>query len=72
MTPTPNPATLTAVEPTLKQQLRAYEEALIRAALARNQGNVSATARDLGVKLRGLHYTMARLGIDPAAYRPRA
>ncbi len=37
---------------------------MIRAALDRSAGNVSETARTLGLTRRGLYLKMRRLGID--------
>ena len=43
------------------------EREMIRAALERSAGNVSETARTLGVTRRGLYLKMRRLGLDASA-----
>jgi DNA-binding NtrC family response regulator len=46
------------------------EKALIRAALERAQGNVTAVARDMGISPRAVHQKLRRHGIDPRRFRP--
>ncbi|HEU5196772.1 MAG TPA: PEP-CTERM-box response regulator transcription factor [Methylomirabilota bacterium] len=52
-----------------KEAKQAAERDLITAALIRNGGNVSQSARDLGLSRPVLHEIMTRLGIDPQRYR---
>ncbi len=46
--------------------LEEVEESLIRAALERRDGNVTAAARDLGITRQTLRYRMSKYGIDRA------
>jgi transcriptional regulator with GAF, ATPase, and Fis domain len=48
---------------TLREQIAALEDAAIRAALARADGNRTRAARELGLSRLGLRQKMARLGI---------
>jgi two-component system NtrC family response regulator len=52
-----------------KEAKVAAERELVTSALIRNAGNVSRTARDLGLSRPVLHEIMARLGVDPQRYR---
>jgi Nif-specific regulatory protein len=40
-----------------------YEKELIAEALKRNNGNMSAAARDLGISARVIHYKIKQLGL---------
>ncbi len=57
---------------TLEQAVAAFERAFIRRALDQADGNVSATARALGVPLSTLKHRMARLDMRVAAKKLRA
>ncbi len=48
--------------------VNSYERELIVEALKRNNGNMSAAARDLGLSPRVIHYKIGRLGITPEWY----
>ena len=47
----------------LKTVIDAYEAEILRQALARNEGNQSQTARDLGLSRRGLIDKLIRHGL---------
>ncbi len=47
----------------------AFESELITAALKRNRGNVSASARELGTTIRKLNYRIQQLQIEPQLHR---
>ncbi len=47
----------------------AFENELITESLKRNQGNVSASARELRITLRKLNYKIQQLKIEPTQYR---
>ncbi len=47
----------------------AFETELITESLKRNQGNVSASARELRITLRKLNYKIQQLKIEPTQYR---
>jgi Nif-specific regulatory protein len=40
-----------------------YEKELIAEALKRNNGNMSAAARELGISARVIHYKIKQLGL---------
>ncbi|MDD3885714.1 MAG: sigma 54-interacting transcriptional regulator [Victivallaceae bacterium] len=48
--------------------LDSYSRELIVESLKRNNGNMSAAARDLGISPRVIHYQIGKLGITPAWY----
>lgn len=48
--------------------LSSYERELIVEALKRNNGNMSAAGRELGVSPRMMHYRISKLGITPSWY----
>jgi len=50
----------------LAAAIEAVERELITVTLARTSGNISETARNLGLTRRGLYLKMARLGLDAA------
>ncbi|MGB5669895.1 MAG: helix-turn-helix domain-containing protein, partial [Sedimenticolaceae bacterium] len=45
------------------------ETQLLRDALLRRGGNVSAVAREVGITARAVHQKLKAYGIDPAPYR---
>ena len=47
---------------------RAEQEHIVRV-LARNGGQVSATAEELGLSRQGLYKKMKRLGVDPSRFQ---
>ncbi len=49
----------------LSTLLNSYERELIVESLKRNDGNMSAAARDLNISPRVIHYKISRLGITP-------
>jgi two-component system nitrogen regulation response regulator NtrX len=49
----------------LSQQVQEFERRIISAALARNQGNIAAAARELGLDRANLHRKIKRLGLNP-------
>jgi DNA-binding NtrC family response regulator len=49
---------------TLASVVDDIERELIREMLSRHRGNVSETARSLGLTRRGLYLKMARLGLE--------
>ncbi|MCL6625999.1 sigma-54 interaction domain-containing protein [Alicyclobacillus shizuokensis] len=53
----------------LKAQMEAAQRQVFEQALVRNQGNVSATARELGLSRQNLQYWLRKLGITPGRYR---
>lgn len=53
-----------------KQAAADMEKALIRAALARLRGNVTAVARDMGISPRAVHQKLRKHAIDPRQFRP--
>src|SRR5262249_11921740 len=53
--------------PNLASAVEAVERDLIQAALDRAGGNISETARSLGLTRRGLYLKIRRLGLDSAA-----
>ncbi len=56
------------VEVDFKTQVDSFERELIVSALKRNQGNMSAAARELKLSPRVIHYQINRLGIKPEWY----
>jgi two-component system response regulator HupR/HoxA len=54
----------------LRQQVDALETRLLQDALARHDGNLSRTAKELGLSRLGLRQKLTRLGLEPAP-RPR-
>ena len=54
---------------TLAERLAAIEAALLREALAAEQGRMGAVAARLGLPRKTLYDKLARHGIDPSAYR---
>ena len=48
--------------------LASYERELIVESLKRNNGNMSAAGRELGVSPRMMHYRVTKLGITPSWY----
>ncbi len=54
---------------TLHQILKDYEKQVIEETLARNGGNISRAARELGILRQNLQYRMRRLGIRAEAVR---
>ena len=52
---------------TLAAAVEKLEREMIDAALQRSGGNISATARALGLTRRGLYLKMQRLNIQPVA-----
>ncbi len=52
----------------LDVMVASYERELIVEALKRNNGNMSAVGRELGVSPRMMHYRVTKLGITPAWY----
>jgi DNA-binding NtrC family response regulator len=52
---------------TLAAAVEKLEREMIDAALQRSGGNISATARTLGLTRRGLYLKMQRLSIQPVA-----
>ena len=46
-----------------------FERRLIREALRKSRGNVAAAARELGLTVRILHYTIRKLGVVPQEFR---
>lgn len=56
---------------TLNERLEAYERRLILEALAATDGDVTRAVARLGLPRKTFYYRAARLGIDPAASRPR-
>ena len=65
-TPRADPSGLTArsVDLPLNQAVDQLEREMIKTALDRSSGNVSETARTLGLTRRGLYLKMRRLGLD--------
>ena len=55
-------ATSTKIAP-LDVMLNNYEREIITEAIKRNEGNISAAGRDLGVSPRMMNYRMNKLGI---------
>lgn len=53
-----------------KQAAADAEIALIRAALARTRGNVTAVAKDMGITPRAVHQKLRKHAIDPRQFRP--
>ena len=53
----------------VKKAARETEERLIRHALERLNGNVSAVARHMGISPRAVHQKLRKLDIDPQEYR---
>jgi DNA-binding NtrC family response regulator len=51
---------------TLSSALESLERDLIEGALERASGNISETARSLGLTRRGLYLKMQRLGVSAA------
>jgi DNA-binding NtrC family response regulator len=51
----------------LAAAIEAVERELITATLDRTRGNISETARNLGLTRRGLYLKMARLGLEAVA-----
>jgi DNA-binding NtrC family response regulator len=51
----------------LAAAIEAVERDLITATLERTRGNISETARNLGLTRRGLYLKMARLGLEAVA-----
>jgi Nif-specific regulatory protein/two-component system response regulator AtoC len=47
------------------------ESKVLREALLRCEGNVSATAREMGITPRAVHQKLKSHGIDPVSYRRR-
>jgi len=47
----------------LADQMLAYERRLVAAAIERNQGNISAAARELGLDRANLFRKLKRLGL---------
>jgi arginine utilization regulatory protein len=54
----------------LRERLAAAERAILAEALARRGGNISATARDLGLTRQNLQYRLRRLGLRPGSTAP--
>lgn len=50
-------------------QVEEFERRLIREALRKSRGNVAAAARELGLTVRILHYTIRKLGVVPQEFR---
>ena len=50
-------------------QVEEFERRLIREALRKSRGNVAAAARELGLTVRILHYTIRKLGVVPREFR---
>jgi anaerobic nitric oxide reductase transcription regulator len=63
--PAAPPAPRTSPEPagTLRELLEDYERSLIHAAVARQEGNWAAAARELGMHRSNLHHKAKRLGL---------
>lgn len=61
------PAGFAAIPGNLAAAVEQVERGLIRATLARTSGNISETARVLGLTRRGLYLKMRRLGVEGAA-----
>ncbi len=55
---------------TYREAMRTLERALLTAELALHGGNISATARDLKMSLRNLHYRIHKLGLVPPGRSP--
>lgn len=53
-----------------KQAALDTEKELIRAALTRMHGNVTAVARHIGISPRAVHQKLRKHGIDPRQFRP--
>ncbi|MCL6445662.1 MAG: sigma 54-interacting transcriptional regulator, partial [Alicyclobacillus sp.] len=54
---------------TWQAQVQTMQRQVVTEALLRNRGNVSATARELGLSRQNLQYWLRKLQIDPAQYR---
>jgi len=65
------PAAWESAELGLAERMRAYEEALVREALALAGGSVTRTVELLRVPRKTLYDKMQRAGIDPSDYRVR-
>jgi Nif-specific regulatory protein len=65
-------ATNTTGQGSLQERMDTFERDIIVDALKRSQGNISASARDLGTTARILGYRAKQLDIDYKRYRPGA
>ena len=63
----PAPVGRPATAPNLASAVEQVERDMIQAALDRAGGNISETARVLGLTRRGLYLKMRRLGLDAPA-----
>ena len=66
-----NPAADVSLSGLKKQAAQGVEMRMLREALFRNSGNVSAVAREIGITARAVHQKLRAQGIDPAPYRAR-
>lgn len=65
----PNPAQDTDLRTQTRHAAQAAETRLLRDALLRRGGNVSAVAREVGISARAVHQKLKAHNIDPAPYR---
>jgi len=63
------PGEETSLRTLTKQAAADAEKALIRAALVRMHGNVTAVARDMGISPRAVHQKLRKHAIDPGQFR---
>lgn len=54
---------------TWRERVQQAERQILMEVLARHGGNVSATARELGLSRQNLQYWLRELAVDPAVYR---
>ncbi|GMA57634.1 arginine utilization regulatory protein [Alicyclobacillus sacchari] len=54
---------------TWRERVQEAQRQVLVDVLSRHQGNVSATARELGLSRQNLQYWLRELNVDPAAYR---